>query len=478
MTAKPALMHLAALCLLAAPAFAGPLERLPESVATALEQAGVPQDAVGVYVLDASTGTPVLAIGADRGMNPASVMKLLTTFAALELLGPAYRLRTEAYLDGALAAGHLHGDLIIKGHGDPGLTLEALWLFLRDLRHRGLRDIGGNLLLDRTHFAVDAHDPALFDNEPLRPYNAGPDALLLNFNSFRLHFVPDGHARSVRIYSEPSLPQIGVVNRLELGLRNCDHWPDTPAHHDNTLIFEGVFPADCGEKQRHFSLLSANEYFGTVFRQLWQELGGSFAGDVLDGQASDGAAPFAVRESAPVADLIRDINKHSSNVMARQLYLALGVAEGPPLTLEKSTRALREWLAGRGLDMQSLQIDNGSGLSRTARMSARDTGELLLAAWHSPLMPVLVSSLPMAAVDGTMRRRLAASPVAGQAYVKTGYLEGVRTMAGYLRDVQGRQMILVFYINHPWARHAGAAHDALLEWVYERVAQDCCRRGR
>jgi serine-type D-Ala-D-Ala carboxypeptidase/endopeptidase (penicillin-binding protein 4) len=419
--AKPALMRLAASCLLAAPAFAGPLERLPESVATALEQAGVPQGAVGVYVLDASTGTPVLAIGADRGMNPASVMKLLTTFAALELLGPAYRLRTEAYLDGALTVGRLHGDLIIKGHGDPGLTLEALWLFLRDLRHRGLRDIGGNLLLDRTHFAVDAHDPALFDNEPLRPYNAGPDALLLNFNSFRLHFVPDGDARSVRIYSEPPLPQIGIVNRLELGLRNCDRWPDTPAHHDNTLIFEGVFPADCGE----------NEYFGTVFRQLWQELGGSFAGDVLDGQASDGAVPFAVRESAPVTDLIRDINKHSSNVMARQLYLALGVAEGPPLTLEKSARALREWLAGRGLDMQSLQIDNGSGLSRTARMSARDTGELLLAAWHSPLMPVLVSS----AADGGSGRHHAQAArrfPGGRAGLRQDRLPGRRAHHGRL----------------------------------------------
>ncbi|MEX0960765.1 MAG: D-alanyl-D-alanine carboxypeptidase/D-alanyl-D-alanine-endopeptidase [Burkholderiales bacterium] len=461
---------------MAAPAAGEPLDRLPQPVAIALEQAGVPQEAVGAYVLNASSGEAELAFGENRGMNPASVIKLLTAFAALELLGPAYRLKTEAYLDGELIDGRLHGNLVVKGYGDPRFTLERFWLFLRDLRHRGLREIDGDLVLDRTHFAVDAHDAAAFDNEPLRPYNAGPDALLLNFSSFRLQFVPDENARTVRIYSEPSLPQVEIVNRLALGFRHCDHWPDTPAQHRNTLIFEGVFPEGCGEKLRHFSLLSANEYFGTVFRQLWGELGGRFSGEVLDGQAPAGAAPFAAAESAPVADLVRDINKHSSNVMARQLYLTLGIAEGPPLSLDKAGRSLRSWLAGRGLDMRELQIDNGSGLSRTARTSAREMGELLLAAWHSPLMPVLVSSLPMVAVDGTMRRRLGGSAVAGQAYVKTGYLDGVRTMAGYLQDSRGRMMILVFFVNHPWARHTEAAHDALLEWVHTGIPQGCCRR--
>jgi D-alanyl-D-alanine carboxypeptidase/D-alanyl-D-alanine-endopeptidase (penicillin-binding protein 4) len=465
-----ATVRLALLLLVVLPASASvcatSLSKLPGSVASALAQAGVPESQIGIYVHDLSSDQEVLSFGAERALNPASTMKLLTTFAALELLGPAYTWKTEAWIDGTLSGKRLEGNLVLKGHGDPKFNVESLWLFLRDLRNRGMRDIAGDLLLDRSYFAVDSYDPALFDNEPSRPYNVGPDALLINYKTFRLQFVPDEERRTVGIFSEPALPQTLVVNNLRLGPGSCDVWPERPGIYENTLTFSGVFPSGCGEKFRYFSLLSANDYAQTLFRQFWQQVGGNWSGHVRDAELPATAKLFATWESAPLSELIRDVNKFSINVMARQIFLTLGAREAPPATLEKSQRALREWLGWRGLSLPELVVENGAGLSRIDRISSRHLGQVLIAAYRSPLMPEFIASLPLAAIDGTMKKRLNTSPVAGQAHIKTGYIEGVRALAGYTLDVQGRMLVVVLIINHPGAHDAQPVQDALLEWVY------------
>ena len=472
-----ALGRLSLLLLLTVPPEAAattPMSEPPESVAAALAQAGVPESSVGIYVHDLTNNLPVVKVGIDRSLNPASVIKLVTTFAALEILGPAYTWKTEAYLDGTLTGGRLDGNLVLKGYGDPKLTLENFWLFLRDLRNRGVREITGDLVLDRSFFAIDNHDPAQFDNEPTRPYNVGADALLLNFKSFRLRFVPEEEKHAVAVYSEPILPQITVVNNLYLAPGFCDVWPDKPAHDGNTLTFFGTFPSSCGERSRSFSLLNPNDYMAAVFGQMWLQAGGTWSGRVREAVVPIDARLLSTWESAALAESIRDINKFSNNVMARNVFLTLGRQDGRPATLEKSDRAVSEWLAGRGMSFPEMRIENGAGLSRTTRISARQLGELLVAAWNSPLMPEYIASLPLAAVDGTMRRRLTNSSVAGQAHVKTGYLDGVRAISGYVMDTRGRMLVVVFLINHPGARNAQAAQDALLEWVQEGYSAACC----
>ena len=282
---------------------------LPGNVAAALAQAGIPENEVGVYVHDLTMDRQVLSFGADRALNPASAMKLLTTFAALELLGPAHTWKTEAWLDGTLDGDRLNGNLVLKGYGDPKFNMESLWLFLRDLRNRGVREISGDLVLDRTFFAIDNHDPALFDNEPLRPYNVGADALLINYRTFRFQFVPDETGQRVGIFSEPALSPTLVVNNLLLGPGSCDVWPERPAISENILTFSGIFPSGCGEKFRYFSLLSANDYAQTLFRQIWQQVGGAWSGIVRDAELPPTAKLFATWVSPPLSDLIRDINK-------------------------------------------------------------------------------------------------------------------------------------------------------------------------
>jgi serine-type D-Ala-D-Ala carboxypeptidase/endopeptidase (penicillin-binding protein 4) len=454
---------------------------LPEPVARALAQAEIPESAAAFYVHEIGAARPLLAVGAARPMNPASSIKLVTTYAALELLGPAFQWVTEAYAAGTLSDGVLEGDLVLKGRGDPKLTLENFWLLLRGLRSRGLREIRGDLVLDRTYFAATDHDPAGFDEQPTRPYNTGPDALLVNFKAVRLLFVPDSEARRVQILAEPALPQVQIVNRLKLVDGPCGDWVnrlkvDAQGGSAATrLAFSGRYAASCGEQTRNYSVLPHAHYVLGLFRELWRELGGTFTGTVRDGTAGAGARPIGSVESPPLAQVVRDMNKFSNNVMARQLYLTLGAeAAGEPATREKADRAIREWLAAKGLSFPELVLENGSGLSRVERISAQHLGQLLLSSFRSRVMPEFIASLPLTAMDGTMKKRLADADVAGQAHIKTGSLTGVRSIAGYMLDARGRRWVVVSIVNHPNAGNAQAAQDALLTWIYHRGESACC----
>jgi D-alanyl-D-alanine carboxypeptidase/D-alanyl-D-alanine-endopeptidase (penicillin-binding protein 4) len=453
--------------------------RWPVALRTALAESGVPTAAVGLIVQEVNAPSPVLEWNAERAFSPASTMKLLTTLAALDLLGPAYVWRTEVYADGTLDGDVLNGNLVLKGYGDPELTLEKFWMLLRDVRARGVREIHGDVIADRSLFAPDAADPSQFDNDATRPYNVLPDALLVNHKSVRLQFVPQPDSGSVHIIATPDLPQISIINQLALGAGSCAFWPERPQAlpEQARLVFTGVFPSGCGERTKSFSLLSPREYLAAVFQQTWTQVGGGLTGVVRDGVLPESARLLAAWESAPLSEVIRAINKFSNNVMARHVYLTLGLAaDNPPVSTQTAQRAVREWLQRNKLLTPELALENGSGLSRVERISPRSLAELLQLGWRSPWMPEYLASLPIAGVDGTLRQRLGGSPAAGRAHIKSGYLDGVRAIAGYVQDASGHMLIVVAMINHPNAVNAQPFFDALTEWSYARDAgQPCCQ---
>jgi D-alanyl-D-alanine carboxypeptidase/D-alanyl-D-alanine-endopeptidase (penicillin-binding protein 4) len=453
---------------------AGAADVLPPPIASALARAGIPQSGVALFVQDVDATKPALAFNSGRPFNPASVMKLVTTFAALELLGPSYTWRTEAYLDGPLAGEVLDGDLVLKGYGDPRLTIENFWLFVRSLRARGLREIRGDLVLDRSFFEANDHDPARFDGEPLRPYNVGADALLVNYKAVRFQFLPDAAAKTVAILPEPRLAQLEVANGVRAADGACGDWRaslrfDVQQQNGAAKVsFTGTMPASCGERYWNLALLSHRDYVYGLFRQLWEEMGGSLRGRVRDGAAPAGARPFATFESPAVADVVRDMNKFSNNVMARQVFLTLSAETMKlPGRYDRSAAAVQSWLGARGLELPELVIDNGSGLSRAERISAGGLGRLLLAAYRSSVMPEFIASMPLVAHDGTLRKRMKFDSVAGQAHLKTGSLSDVRSIAGYVLDRNGRRHAIAFIVNHPNAGAGQAAQDAVVRWVYE-----------
>jgi D-alanyl-D-alanine carboxypeptidase/D-alanyl-D-alanine-endopeptidase (penicillin-binding protein 4) len=449
---------------------------IPPPVQAALARAGIPESSIGLLVQAVDSDKPLAAHGPDRPLNPGSAMKALTTYAALELLGPAHVWNTEIYAEGALREEVLSGNLIIKGRGDPQLTLENFWVLLRSIRALGVRHIDGDVLLDRSHFGTEAHDPARFDDQPTRPYNTGPDALLVNFKAITVRFLPDSDARTLRAIAEPALPEVRILSNAVLADGPCGtDWLshlkiDAQSDADSArLLVSGAYPAACGEQTRSFSLLSHRAYAASLFSLLWKELGGTLSGTVRDGIVGPSARLIAVGKSRALSEIVRDINKYSNNVMARQLFLTLGAPRGQaPATADRAREQIEHWLAQKKLSIPELVLENGAGLSRIERMSARSLARVLLSAYRSPLMPEFIASLPLVAVDGTMRKRLPGAPVAGHAHVKTGTLSGVRTIAGYVLDAQGRRSVVAFIVNHPNAARAQPAQDALLQWVYSR----------
>jgi len=457
---------------------------LPESVRQELKKANIPQSGIAVEVLEVGRSAPLISINAQQAMNPASTMKLLTTFAALDLLGPAYSWKTEAWIDGELEDGVLHGDLILKGYGDPKFTIEQFWLWLSELRSRGLREIRGDLVLDRSYFDLPAHDPAQFDADPARAYNVGPDALLINFNTLRLRYMPDGN--SLKVISEPALDGVTVNNRLipKGDKVNCDDWDDyfSVQPTGDSVLLQGDYPIVCGEREQNLSVMPHTRYVGALFGAVWKELGGTLQGKERDGSVGEKAKLFSTHRSDPLSLIIRDINKYSNNVMARQLFLTLGSA-GPamgevasstagfnshPLNIERSIFIMQAWLARNQMNFKEVALENGAGLSRKERISAAHMARLLQHAYSHPLSAEFQASLPILGVDGSIKRRLQDSPAASHAHLKTGTLEGVKAIAGYVRSQSGKELIVVFYINHRNAKQGQDAQDALIEWLARR----------
>ncbi|MEI7429935.1 MAG: D-alanyl-D-alanine carboxypeptidase/D-alanyl-D-alanine-endopeptidase, partial [Betaproteobacteria bacterium] len=316
-------------------------------------------------------------------------------------------------------------------------------------------------------FALPSHDPAAFYNEPLRPYNAGPDALLINLKSLRLTLHPNPTQKSVSVISETPSDDLRIANRLKYSEESCGDWREKfkVSVTDNTIELLGTFPAACGDKALHLSPWAADLQVEQLFRPLWQELGGTLRGKVREGLTPASASTVAIQESPPLGEIVREINKYSNNVMARQVFLTLAAER--PATAESARRRIKSWLTDKELKLPELVLDNGSGLSRSERISADGLSQLLLAAWKSPVMPELMSSLPVAGIDGTLRKRFGNTAATGRAHLKTGYLEGVRAIAGYALDSNDQRWVVVFLINDPKSRQGKPAMDALLRWVAE-----------
>ena len=464
---------------------------LPPSIAAAFQRAQIADGAVAIVVQRVGAAAPAgaadpprssprarsgdagglsLEINADRPMNPASTMKLVTTYAALEQLGPAFTWKTVFASTAALTGGVLDGDLYLRGAGDPKLVFEGFWLMLRQLRARGIRVVRGDLVLDRSLFETVPFDPAAFDGEPYRPYNVGPDALLVNFKAVTLRFLPDELRREVRVTMEPTLAGFDV-GPIAWGDGPCGDWRARAAPdfaRSDRVAFAGTYPGDCGEQIWNVSILDHRQYVGALFRALWTELGGSLLGSVRDGAMPPDARVLVEHESASLAEAVRDINKYSNNVMARELFLSTAAeVTHAPASVQRARQVVGAFYTGKGVALPELIVENGSGLSRRERISAASMARVLQAAWASPVMPEFVASLPLAGFDGTMRRRLTLHSVAGQAHVKTGSLADARAVAGYVLSASGNYYVVVSLINHPNAARGQPGHDALLQWVYE-----------
>ena len=443
---------------------------LPAPFSRSLALSGIPTAAAALDIRTVE-GKVLASHNQQLAFNPASVMKLVTTAAALDLLGPDYRWITRVYAQGPLVADVLNGDLIIQGSGDPRLAHEDLARLLRRLRSLGVREIQGDLVLDRSLFQTTLDDAAAFDGLPYRAYNALPDALLLDAKAISLRFFPDAQTQSVRVAMEPPMVDF-LIEPPKLDTEPCINWREKlgTVVDPSSVHFSGTYSVDCGERVLvlHAHTLSHARYFDAVFRQLWRELGGSIVGVMREEKKLDSARELLQWESPTLTQIIRDINKHSNNVMARQLLISLAtLPTSTAVTPEVGAAQAKAWLDTLGVNSESVVIENGAGLSRKERLSANTLSKVLYHAWHSPYMPEFIASLPIVGVDGTMIRTLKNSAVKARAHIKTGSLNDVASIAGYVKAKSGRWISVVCMINHAEANSARTSFNELLEWIYE-----------
>ena len=460
----------------AAPPAALPVE-LPLPVRGELLRHRIPFDSLSAYVQNVEESQPLLAYLVEVPRNPASVMKIVTTLVALDVLGPGHRWKTEILVDGPISKGNLDGNLVLKGGGDPFLVTEKFWKLLRRVRARGVRRIRGDLMVDGSYFRVGDQDPGAFDRRPHRAYNALPHAMLVNYKATRFSFRVDRDARKVAVWVEPPATTLELVNQLKLVDGRCAgrHFlikmGVDGAGTRTRVRFTGKYPRACGGYSILRAVLPSSAYVFGVFDALWTELGGAIDGRLREARTPHGARRLLVWRSDPLSDLIRSMNKHSNNVMTRQLMLTLGAEEfGAPGTVEKGRDAIAAWLSSRNIRSGGLVVDNGAGLSRDARISAATLGEMLLAGRASPLWPELAASLPLSAVDGTLEKRFRDGPLAGRMHLKTGLIDHVRAAAGYLMSRSGETYVVAILHNYPGVHgtKGKAVQDALLEWIYDR----------
>ena len=460
---------------------AGKSLSLPAGIKQAFEAAQVPLQNVSILItpLGVSPATkvvptdlppPRLSHRPQAEMNPASVMKLITTSAGLSLLGTEFTWRNQVWVDGPVKNGVLQGNLYLKGSGDPKLVVERLEVLLAELMAKGVREVQGDIVLDGSVFDLPSQNPASFDDEPLRPYNVAPQGLLLNFNALLLKFTPDMTRNEAKVESEPPLAQVQVPSTVTLSSGPCQDWRTqlrADFSNPDLVRFSGSYPAACGELKWPVAYIQPKTFAPRMVKAMWLKGGGQLQGQAREGNTPARATLWHEAASLPLSDIVADINKFSNNVMAQQLFLTLSSSQGRA-SFEASRKTVLNWWQQNLPAQKPPVLDNGSGLSRDERSNAQALSALLYLAAQSPYGAALNQSLAIAGVDGTVVRlkdRQPQSPAIGRARLKSGSLRDVASLAGYVDGLSGQRYIFVVIVNHPNANAARPALDKLLDWT-------------
>jgi serine-type D-Ala-D-Ala carboxypeptidase/endopeptidase (penicillin-binding protein 4) len=462
-------------------------QKLPPAVAQLLRNHQLPDDAIGIVVLPINRGGKVQSIGkqtrwqAQRLMQPASTLKVVTSIVGLDLLGPAYGGSVSLRAAQTPIQGRLEGDLLLQGKGNPDFNRDALIQLLLKLKASGVNHIAGDLVLDRHWFSParpDLNQPA-FDETPEFRYNVIPDALSLNYNLTGLQLQADQAA--VVASFNPPLDGVEILNRLAINDLACKDWEDqwrtpTVEKEGRAIVLSGAFPKNCSASTE-VNILDRTIFTETLFRTAWSNLGGSWSGTAREAVVADlsrfeRGVELGKLDSRPLSELVRDINKRSDNQVSRLIHATLGVkapfnSAGELTTQIAADLAVTRWLQDKKIDAAGLIMDNGSGLSRAARITPLQLAQVLQVARRSPWAPEFLASLPIVGIDGSMRNRLPNHAATARARIKTGGLRNVASVAGYVTDQAGKDWVVVGLINHD--KGAGRVGreilDALIEWV-------------
>jgi D-alanyl-D-alanine carboxypeptidase/D-alanyl-D-alanine-endopeptidase (penicillin-binding protein 4) len=447
---------------------------LPLIIRQGIQQQRLTESSVSVFAQDLSNDDVVLSLNADQLRAPASTIKTLTTYVALDILGPTFTWKTRVFVDGTIKDGVLDGNLIIVGGGDPYMTSERWWRFVTAIRQQGIKTITGDIVIDRSYFAPIDEDRSAFDGAPEKSYNVVPDALLVNFQTSQFTITGEHENNKAEVIIDPRPDNLEFENHIELRGKGCNRgfqdlrfeMPD--GYTGKRISLEGHAPSGCGQVTMARAIMTAPDYAYGTFRTYFEQQGGIIKGTLKLQQLTPSAKLLYTQESLSLGEIIRLINKFSNNVMARTLLLTLGAEKvGIPATVESGQRVVTDWLQAHRIDHRDWVLDNGAGLSRIERVTATGLAAVLKNAWQSQWMPEFAASLPLAATDGTLRNKFSSTAMRGRMRMKTGHLDNVTSIAGYVNAASGKNFVVVVFINDAVASYGGdEVQAAVLKWVF------------
>lgn len=445
----------AAVALLAAAGLSWASETsIQKRIEAALASSCVPRGDVGLHVVRLRDGSTLADHQSDKLLSPASNVKLVTTAAALRLLGPDYRFPTRLFAGGPLIDGRLQGDLILKGFGDPELVSERLWLLAAALRQRGLKEVAGDLVIDESFFDDQMRSPQWGGLTSTRAFYALVAPASLNFNSATVHVEPGPTPGSpARVQLEPPTAYLRLDNRATTGkagsrLKLTVDRRGLPR--GDTLLVRGSIPYDTERATYYRSVTQPWRYLATVLKELLQREGVTIKGSLRQGHLPEGAQELMTFESKPLGRIVQDLNKLSNNFVAESTLKALGAhVLGPPGTFDKGLAVVGDFLESLGVEDGSYRLADGSGLSAANRLTPRQLTTVLAAMWGDfRYRPEYVVSLAVMGLDGSVEERLGDTEARQRLRVKTGSLQGVSALSGYAASADGEELAFSILINN------------------------------
>jgi serine-type D-Ala-D-Ala carboxypeptidase/endopeptidase (penicillin-binding protein 4) len=443
---------------------AGTLETIQTKIAQFLKRPGVRSARWGIQIMDPASDQVLLAVNPDKTFLPASVLKVITTSAALEKLGPDFRYRTGVYTDGNLGPdGSISGDLILVGRGDPNLMdpygelLEkpALIELAEKLQQIGVKSIQGDIVGDDSYFDSQSYGKGWTARDLRSPYGAPINALSINNNIFWVHVTPTKYKQRVSVSVEPQTSYFHIRNLCTTGSSRARRSisirlvPGT-----KTIVVSGTLPSRSAHSQ-HFLLEKPSETAATIFQEELQRHGIRTQGDVR--MIHRGDMPDAVKkswnlmaehQSLPLFRALQIINKHSQNLHAEMLLRTLGAEFRGEGDNETGLQVVNEFLIESGIDSEKIRLNDGCGLSRENLVTPRFQTSLLQFLSTRPYFDLFLNTLAISGTDGTLRNRLSASEVRGSIHAKTGTLNGVTALSGYMTTKSGRNLIFSIFANN------------------------------
>ncbi|KYJ87102.1 D-alanyl-D-alanine carboxypeptidase/D-alanyl-D-alanine endopeptidase [Sulfurovum riftiae] len=443
---------------------------MPAGLQQIIAKSGIPKKDISIYIKEAGKSNRVVAsLNADTVRTPASVIKVLTTYAAVLKLGFDYRWPTKFYTTGKLKGGVLNGDLLVKGFGDPTLSDKDLKSIVAQIKAKGIRKITGNIVIDRTYFKVGTKDNSGFDQHTYSPYNAMPDAMMFNERVSTICITPKQNSVSKQVPDA----SYRVVNNLKLVNKPCRgrySWPsfkvdksqDTP-----TVLLKGPISRKCGTRKLCQVITKPYKTFYYALKDALKQEGIAVNGGFRLNRIPKNAKELFTHYSRPLEKIIAKTAKKSNNLYARQILLLLGAKMyGAPSTLQKGRQAVEYILKSRGaLNGGKLYIDNGCGLSRTSKLSAKLLARMYDHA-YSKYGQRWMKTLSIAGVDGTIRKRFRGTVVRNRAWMKTGTLKRVKNIGGYVKSRKGRVYTVVILVNSKAGNwKASQLQNNIIRWL-------------